>query len=141
MPSALPTSTPLISYDAALAVPLQALAQALERQAHAHHWPEATVYRVNLVLEELLQNIADHGSRVGPVAVWVSTQGNHVELSLRAPGPGIDPRHAPAANVDAHIDDAQPGGLGLLMVRKLCEIVAFTSSATEHSLILRMQRV
>jgi anti-sigma regulatory factor (Ser/Thr protein kinase) len=84
--------------------------------------PARVVYRIELVLEELLLNVALHG---GPapaeghiVDLTVSLEEERVLVCMSAEGLPFDPRPAAAGVPAPSLENATPGGLGLMLVRR-----------------------
>ena len=88
--------------------------------AKAHALAPRTVYRVELVLEELLMNVALHGhsdDAVHAVDVALTLADDAVHLMLSDDGVAFDPAGLPAAAPLAGIEHAAAGGRGLVLVR------------------------
>lgn len=96
---------------------LEAARQAWQRLAAGRAVGERTAYRVELVLEELLMNVALHGLP-GPAAPLVTLTlvlaDDAVGVQIEDEGPPFDPHAAPPAQAA----DADAGGRGLLLVRR-----------------------
>lgn len=135
-----PASSPLICHDAVQQPPLEALSRALESVRERHHWSSSTLNRVNLVLEEILQNIFEHGEQAGQVSVWVSSHTDSIELLIQAPGQAFDPRAGATPDLDESLESRMPGGVGLHLVRELCSSIDILQLASAHQLVLRLNR-
>ena len=80
-----------------------------------------TVYRLELVLEEILMNLLSHAHPAGGVHVIEFTaqvQPAAVVLTFSDDGIPFDPLQQPLAERPRSLDTAVPGGLGLLLTRK-----------------------
>lgn len=77
-----------------------------------------TIYAVELVLEEWLSNAFRHGgaTQVG-LQVSVDAEGD-VRLRFEHEGPAFDPTALEPAPRPRDLDTAEPGGLGLLLIRQ-----------------------
>ncbi|MEN9760324.1 MAG: hypothetical protein RI906_150 [Pseudomonadota bacterium] len=135
-----PASSPLICHDAVQQPPLEALSRALESVRERDHWSSSTLNRVNLVLEEILQNIFEHGEQAGQVSVWVSSHTDSIELLIQAPGQAFDPRAGATPDLDESLETRMPGGVGLHLVRELCSSIDTLQLASAHQLVLRLNR-
>ncbi len=135
-----PAQSPLICHDAVQQPPLEALSHALESVRKRDHWSSTTLSRVNLVLEEILQNIFEHGEQAGPVRVWVSSRTDSIELLIQAPGQGFDPRAGAAPDLEQPLETLRPGGIGLHLVRELCSSIDISQLSDAHQLVLRLSR-
>jgi serine/threonine-protein kinase RsbW len=138
--SSQPSSSPLVCHDATQAPPLEALGCALESLAKLECWSEPTLFRARLILEEILQNIFDHGTGKGRVKVWVQTCPHRIELLIEGPGRGFDPREGPQFNPDDSLVQRTPGGIGLHLVRELCTVIEFAQLPDTHQLHLHLPR-
>ena len=130
-----------VTYRADLqGLPVTARFNALESVSQRDHWSSTTLSRVNLVLEEILQNIFEHGEQAGPVSVWVSSRTDSIELLIQAPGPGFDPRTGVTPDLDQSLESRGPGGIGLYLVRELCSSIDISQLPDAHQLVLRLSR-
>jgi anti-sigma regulatory factor (Ser/Thr protein kinase) len=78
---------------------------------------QRTVYAVELVLEEWLTNVFRHGGRPR-VELQVTADVTGVVMRFADDGPAFDPTaHAQPAR-PASLDEAEPGGLGLLLIER-----------------------
>jgi anti-sigma regulatory factor (Ser/Thr protein kinase) len=82
------------------------------------------LFRVELVLEELLMNVVRHG-HPRPAAddgfslrLGAQVQGDHLLLCLEDDGIAFDPGSAPLPATPATLAEARVGGLGLVLVHK-----------------------
>jgi anti-sigma regulatory factor (Ser/Thr protein kinase) len=86
------------------------------------------IYAVELVLEEVLSNVIAYAfppGRAGSVGLGVTILADAVELRVDDDGVEFDPLGAPTAPTPASIDEATPGGLGLLLVRRFARAVDY----------------
>lgn len=77
--------------------------------------PKAS-YVLNLVLEELLTNVVNHGYRDhvgGPIILRLSKEGPNVVGEIVDAGRAFDPTTLPEPDTEASLDDRQIGGLGV----------------------------
>jgi serine/threonine-protein kinase RsbW len=80
--------------------------------------PARTVFAVELVLEEWLTNVWHHGAGPGAmVEIVLSVEADTLELRFEDRGPPFDPTTRPVPPRPRSIDEARPGGLGLLFIR------------------------
>jgi serine/threonine-protein kinase RsbW len=81
----------------------------------------AVTYRLALVAEELLANLAMHGRFAGdPPAtrVMVEAAGDGAVLTIEDAAGPFDPRRAPAPEAP-RLEDDRLGGMGLALVRRM----------------------
>lgn len=84
--------------------------------------PAAALWRVELVLEEVVMNVIMHGhppdGAAPRIALAAALEGEGCRLSVTDNGPAFDPATAPPARDAASLDQEHPGGLGLLLLRR-----------------------
>ncbi len=83
--------------------------------------PEAGIGRVELVLEEVVMNIIMHGaSAEGAARIQLAAQAQPGACDLRVTdnGPAFDPTTATPRADGASLDQAAPGGLGLVLLAR-----------------------
>jgi anti-sigma regulatory factor (Ser/Thr protein kinase) len=85
-------------------------------------------YRVRLVIEELLTNLVMHGRFAGPpppgrVAATLVTDG--VRLVIEDAAAPFDPRATPDPAGPPRLEEDAVGGLGLPLVRRMAQILAY----------------
>jgi anti-sigma regulatory factor (Ser/Thr protein kinase) len=86
------------------------------------------IFHTELILEESLMNVIWHGfDEAGEQAidVYVSICGGDIALRFEDAGRAFDPTHRPDPRLPASLDEASPGGLGLLLVRKFAKSVHY----------------
>jgi anti-sigma regulatory factor (Ser/Thr protein kinase) len=76
-------------------------------------------YNVELAFEEIGSNIVRHGAATGHVDVAIAFHDNEIVLTFEDDGVQFDPGTQLAPPTPASIDEAQIGGLGLVLVRKI----------------------
>jgi len=88
---------------------------------------ETAVYLLNLAVEEIFTNIVKHGARGGgDIAIALDVAGGELVVEIVEHGAQpFDPTQAPEADVRAPLDERQPGGLGLYMLRKLMDDMTY----------------
>jgi len=102
-----------------------------------------TLFNVELVLEETLLNAMLHAFGDGAVHVivlQVRLTADDVELTFEDDGLAFNPTQAAVAARPASIERARPGGLGLMLVRKLARSVAYERRDGLNSLLIRVAR-
>lgn len=100
----------------------------LERTCAERDVPPDQTFRLDLCLNEALANIISHGgpsALAAPIglalAVAEDAGGAHARLSLSDSGQAFDPVHQITAPRAPTLADAEPGGLGLTMIRGYCD--------------------
>jgi anti-sigma regulatory factor (Ser/Thr protein kinase) len=101
-------------------------------------------YGVELILEEALSNLAWHAFNQDPgprrVDIAVEVRDDEVLLSLQDDGQPFDPLQAKAASRPKSLDEAQPGGLGLVLIRKFAKSVRYERRDSRNELAITVSR-
>ncbi|GAB5375722.1 MAG: hypothetical protein AcusKO_21840 [Acuticoccus sp.] len=86
-----------------------------------NHLPERCTFLLDLVLEEIVTNVINHGAgeRAANISVRVRHDGNRLDGTVRDDAAPFDPLSRAAVDVDAGIDERAIGGLGIHLVREM----------------------
>lgn len=101
------------------------LAQLLAEFDHlspSTRWGEQLAYSLRLTLEELIVNAVNHGGQTAPdrwVAVSIAECAESLIVVVEDPGRRFDPTERPSPDTDANLNDREPGGLGIMLIKKL----------------------
>ena len=109
------------------------------------HIPECLAYTVDLATEELFVNILRHGGRERePIRLEMHAMEDGVAVTLSAicPEP-FDPREVAEVDTQLGVNERQPGGLGLHLVKRVVTSldyqyrdresrISFTATARAH---------
>lgn len=93
----------------------------LDRQ----HVPASARYNVELAFEEIATNIVRHAQATSAVDVSVALENDEVVLTFEDNGIAFDPLERPPVELPSSIEDAQVGGLGVMLVKKLAARVEY----------------
>jgi serine/threonine-protein kinase RsbW len=112
--------------NSAHAVPQAAVA--LEEFWDRHQLPFESLNEVQLAVEEVIANVIRHACR-GREGAYIAL---HAELApgefvatVEDDGAPFDPLSHPEANAAAGLEERRAGGMGLLLVRRLMDSVAY----------------
>jgi serine/threonine-protein kinase RsbW len=101
------------------------------------------VFKLELVLEETLMNLLRHAyaDRAGqPIVLTVGADADAVVLQFEDEGPPFDPRQVPPPVRPTSIQEAVPGGLGLMLTRKAASSLVYERRGARNCLTLRIDR-
>lgn len=104
------------------------MAAAVEEFAEQQSWPAGVVFKVNLVLEELVINVMTHGGREGreEIEVTVTSGEERITITISDNGVAFDPlSDAPEPETSGSIEDRHVGGLGVHLVRTMMDGVSY----------------
>ena len=110
---------------------LETIAATVAAAANRDGWDETLAFKVNLVLEELATNILSHGgerNRPSPdIEIDIASRGDELVIEISDDGRPFDPlRDAPPAPViDENTDIAPIGGMGLRLVTRMVDSIAY----------------
>lgn len=108
---------------------LEALAELVRFTAEAfarEGLPRELLPVVDFVLEELFTNVVKYGASAADIEVGLHAIPGGVEVTLSAEGVGdFDPTRAPVVDTSAPIEQRQPGGLGLHLIRQLVDSIEY----------------
>jgi serine/threonine-protein kinase RsbW len=83
--------------------------------------------RLELAVEEWVVNVCEHayGGRGGTIEVVLRKERGQLFVEITDEGTPFDPLKAPEPNLTAPLDQRQPGGLGLLLIRRMTDGVSY----------------
>ncbi|HMK78428.1 MAG TPA: ATP-binding protein [Xanthobacteraceae bacterium] len=90
-------------------------------------------YHVAMLIEELMSNLAIHGSVPDELAiVRLAVDPADVRVELLDRGPPFDPRCAPEPDLTTSVEERQVGGLGLFLMRKFASDISYARSGAQN---------
>jgi anti-sigma regulatory factor (Ser/Thr protein kinase) len=105
----------------------------------------ATTGKLALVLEEAVANVIHHAFTDVPaphqVAVELAIDANRISAEVIDNGRPFDPVAAPEPETDLPLEERQPGGLGVLLIRRMMDRVEYRRVAGENRLRLEKSRI
>lgn len=120
-------------------------AQALDAFCDAEGLPDAVAWRLRVALDEIVANIVAYGTANPSPAggngapaldIWFRREGTLVELTVADDGPAFDPLGRPDPVVTLPLEQRQPGGLGIALVKALMDDVRYERT-TRNVLTMR----
>ena len=132
----------LVNPKAELSIPHQAegvgYASAwLEKTCREFDVPADEVYRLDICLNEALANVMDHGGMVSrplPVCLQLDVRCNEATVTISDPGVPFNPLLTPVKSMPETLADAEPGGLGILMIRNFSDSQQYLYSEGNNQL-------
>lgn len=101
---------------------------------------ERAAYYTELAFEELVTNVIRYGCRADGIApqvdVTVRVTEARVMLVIEDDGPPFDPLTAPAPARPGSLDEATVGGLGIFLVRKTAEHMAYQRAGERNRITI-----
>lgn len=122
----------------------------------ASHWlgeagrsqgiPAETLSRLDLCVTEVVTNAIDHGgagSGSSPIHLRLDVHGNgnggEAAVTISDGGSAFNPLTAPLKERPAALDKAEPGGLGLVMLRRFADALDYSYSDGQNHLTIRVR--
>ena len=106
-------------------------------------FPEETVLDLRLALEEVLTNAVRHGGIRDPedrISVRLSCDEEGIEVEVRDPGAPFDPLEHPSPALERPLEERDPGGLGILLFRRVAREAQYRRESGENVLTFRIPR-
>ena len=107
---------------------LDRVSGAVEELAEREGWPPEMVYRVTLVIEELVVNIINHGHDDGvhDIEIAMTSEPDALTVEIIDDGRPFDPlSDAPEPDLDSLLEDRPVGGLGIHLVLTMMDEVHY----------------
>ncbi|GAB6043685.1 ATP-binding protein [Endothiovibrio diazotrophicus] len=116
------------------------LAEEVERFGEEAGLSMKTVFRINLVMDELLTNAISYGypdDAEHEIRIKIHLENGKVAVDIIDDGAPFNPvDEAPPPDLDSEVDDRPIGGLGLHLVRKMVEHVGYARDDVRNHLTL-----
>lgn len=107
---------------------LPPLISAVNRFLNQHTVPNEAIFRINLVIEEIVTNIIKYGyddAGHHTIAVNLALLPNTIRLQLKDDGHPFDPLQSPEPDIHLPLSKRKVGGLGLHLVRATASRIAY----------------
>ena len=122
---------------------LKRISDAVEDLGSREGWPSALVFRINLVLEELVLNIMNHGYDGGlhEIEVTLTSEADALTIETEDEGRPFDLLNdAPQPDLEAPLEDRPVGGLGIHLVRTMMDEIRYRRERDRNHLTLIARR-
>ena len=123
---------------------LERISSAIEELGQQDDWPDDLVFRVNLILEELILNIMDYGADGGDpdIALEIESRDDSISINLSDSGRPFDPlTEAPEPDLKASVRERRVGGLGVHLTKTLMDDVRYSREADRNRLSIVTRKV
>ncbi len=118
---------------------LDRVSETIEDFGLQEDWPLDLVFKVNLVLEEIVINVMNYGHDGGlhEVEINMSCEDGSLTIEVVDDGRPFDPLNdAPKPDVTAELEDRDIGGLGVHLVRKMMDDVRYRREQGKNHLTM-----
>lgn len=123
---------------------LPAFLDYVRRMAEVAGLPEDRAARLELAVEETLVNVFGHAypdrTRAGTVLCRCAARPDGLTVEIVDEGAPFDPLARADPDTTLDIDRREPGGLGILLVKRLVDDLAYRREAGQNVLIIEMHR-
>lgn len=120
---------------------LRLAADAFDAFASASGIPVEVVRSVQVALDEVLSNTVHHGYRHQGeghrIQIGFQVDGRILEVTIQDDAPAFDPLAAPVADTASSLAHRPPGGLGILLTRRLMDEVEYERAEGRNRVIIR----
>jgi len=113
----------------------------LEATCRQRGVPQALAEQLVLCLNEVLANVMAHGGRTvhsEPIRlqleVWVDQDLGKASVTVSDAGIAFDPLSVPKKALPTTLDEATPGGMGLVLLRRFCSVLHYRREAGRNHL-------
>jgi anti-sigma regulatory factor (Ser/Thr protein kinase) len=105
-----------------------------------HSISEETVYEVNLIVDEVVSNIIRHGfndDKEHTIKFGLSLENDDLVMKVEDEGLHFNPLIIPPPDISRPMQERQPGGLGIFIVKKLTHDVQYRREGGRNFLVMR----
>jgi serine/threonine-protein kinase RsbW len=101
------------------------------------------IYAVELAVDEACANIIEHaygGEGVGDIQCTCQVNKDKLTITLRDSGKPFNPESVPEPNLNVPLEELQPGGAGLFLMRKMMDEVEFKFDPVKGNVLKLVKR-
>lgn len=123
---------------------LSRLSAWVERMGPELNLPEAIVFAVDLVMEEMVTNVIKYAYADASdlhIAIRGYREGDELVLVIEDQGPRFNPLTAEAPDMDQTLDEMEIGGRGLVLVRQIMDDLAYERRGNRNIFTMKKKLV
>lgn len=111
---------------------------ALEEMMRAHAFAEDEILDLQLAVEEAVSNVILHGyvNGAGEITVRCRASDDMAEVRIEDSAPPFDPLSLPEPDTAADIENRTVGGLGIHLIRRVADGIAYRYEGGKNILVL-----
>ena len=105
---------------------------------------EDSVYALQLAVDEACSNIIEHaygGEGIGEIKVTIQPTQREFIVILRDRGQPFDPDQVPEPTRNVPLEEIEPRGVGLYLIRKMMDEVRFDFSSETGNVLTLVKRI
>ena len=122
---------------------LDGITSAVEAFSADEDWSTDLLFRINLVIEELVLNIIDYGydDNDHEIELNFHSDTNSVTVDITDEGRAFDPLNdAPEPDINSPLEDRHVGGLGVYLARTMMDELTYRRENSRNHLTLVKRR-
>ena len=122
---------------------LDKITESIEAFAEKEEWPPDLLFRINLVLEELVLNIMDYGhdDNEHEIEIALTSAADAVTINIIDEGHAFDPMtDAPEPDTTGPVESRSIGGLGVHLAKEMMDEMAYRREDGRNHLYLVSRR-
>ena len=122
---------------------LDGITTAVEAFSLDEDWSTDLLFRINLVIEELVLNIIDYGydDNDQEIELNFKSDANSVTIDITDEGRAFDPLNdAPEPDIDSPLEERHVGGLGVYLARTMMDELTYRRENSRNHLTLVKRR-
>ncbi len=122
---------------------LDKITESIEAFAEKEEWPPDLLFRINLVLEELVLNIMDYGhdDNEHEIEIALTSAADAVTINITDEGHAFDPMtDAPEPDTTGPVESRSIGGLGVHLAKEMMDEMAYRRENGRNHLYLVSRR-
>ena len=101
-------------------------------------------YTAGLSVEEMVTNVIKYGyddANEHMIGVHISIEKDFLKLVFEDDGHPFDPTRRPAPDIETIVESRKGGGLGIELVRRMCEKMVYERSGSLNRITLQIRRL
>ena len=122
---------------------LDGITSAIEAFSADEDWSTDLLFKINLVLEELVLNIMDYGydDDEHDIEIVLNSDADSVTIDITDEGRAFDPLNdAPEPDINAPLEERHVGGLGVYLARTMMDELIYRRENSRNHLKLVKRR-
>ncbi|MBT5873018.1 MAG: ATP-binding protein [Candidatus Latescibacteria bacterium] len=122
---------------------LQRVMESVEHLSEEQSWEPGLGMRIQLILEELITNIISYGyadSERHEIMIRLHSDSESVRIRIEDDAGPFDPLEMETPDLSVPVQEREPGGLGVHLVRNLADDIGYTRQDGKNILTLCKNR-
>jgi serine/threonine-protein kinase RsbW len=119
---------------------IERLANAVLQFGRDNRFSDKLIFDVNLVLEEVVNNVISYAYKDNnehEISISMELEGQVLVLKVEDDGTPFNPLAVPEPDIDKPLEEREPGGLGLFLVRKMTDELGYKREKDRNILIMK----